>query len=114
MAIAAREMRHALIDHARHAKSEKRGGNAPRISLENLVSDQPGVSPVDVDILDLHRLLGELEQMDPEVSRVLELKFFAGLTDEEIASEAGISFAKVRRHWSFARAWMLARLQNSG
>lgn len=110
LAIASREFRRTLIEHARHSKADKRGGDAPRISLDALATDVAGTAP-DVDALALNLLLEELTTLDPEAGRVVELKFFSGLTDEEIAEELQISFAKVRRHWTFARSWFLTRLQ---
>ena len=111
LAIAGREFRRVLIEHARHAKADKRGGGEPRVSLEALAGNEPGHPPaVDADAVAIHRLMEELHKMDPEAAEVVELKFFAGLTDEEAAAESGIGIHKVRRHWTFARSWFLARL----
>jgi RNA polymerase sigma factor (TIGR02999 family) len=110
LAIAAREIRRTLVEHARHAKAEKRGGDAPRVSLEDLAVPPAGLVQEGADMLDLHDLLGQLESVDAEAARVIELKFFGGLTDREVAAEMGISFAKVRRDWTFARAWLVAKL----
>ncbi len=111
LSIASREFRRALVEHARAVKANKRGGDSPKVSIESLNQDQPGVAPVDVDVIHLHDLLEELQKMDPEAGRVVELRFFSGLTDQEIADETGFSFAKVRRDWTFARSWLAARLE---
>jgi len=111
MAIASREFRRALIEHARGAKAEKRGGDIPKVSLDAFHSEQAATRGTNVDFLVVNEILEQLQAMDADAAKVVELKFFAGLTDEEIAEQTGISFAKVRRHWTFARAWMLAKLQ---
>lgn len=114
LAIAGREFRRALVDHARQKSAEKRGGDVPKVSLDDLVNNEPGVQGVNADFLDLHDRLADLHSLDPEAAKVIELKFFAGLTDEEVAAEMGISFAKVRRHWTFARSWLVSKLQTRG
>ena len=110
LAIAGREFRRALVEHARQHRAGKRGGGAPRVSLEDLGHAEPGVAAFDADILSIQDALDQLHQLDDEAARVVELKFFSGLTDEEVAEEMGISFAKVRRHWTFARAWLSSKL----
>ncbi len=109
LAIASREFRRVLIEHARQAKAEKRGGGAPRISIDALAGEEPGHAP-EADAIALHDLIDELQRMDPEAARVVELKFFGGMTDEESAEGSGMSVHTVRRHWTFARSWFLARL----
>ena len=110
LAIAGREFRRVLIEHARQAKADKRGGGGPRLSVDSLAGEEPGHSPIDADIVAVHELMEQLQKMDPEAAHVVELKFFAGLTDEEAAVESGIGIHKLRRHWTFARSWFLARL----
>lgn len=111
LAIAGREFRRALVEHARQHRADKRGGSAPKVSLEDLGHAEPGAAAAfDADALAIDDALEQLHQLDPEAARVVELKFFSGLTDEEAAAEMEISFAKVRRHWTFARAWLAAKL----
>lgn len=115
LAIASREFRRVLIEHARQVKAEKRGGGGPKLSIDELAAaglGEPGMPPptADADALTVHELMEQLAVLDPEAARVVELKFFAGLTDEEAAAESGLSIHKVRRHWTFARSWFLSRL----
>ncbi len=113
LAIASREFRRVLIEHARQAGARKRGGGAPRIALDALTGgSEPGQAPLDEEVVAVQELFEELERLDPEAARVVELKFFAGLTDKEAAAESGIGIHKVRRHWTFARSWFLARLRD--
>jgi RNA polymerase sigma factor (TIGR02999 family) len=101
-AIAARSIRQVLIDHARKKRAEKRGG--PNIAVT--LSHAEGVVPDDQDFEKLDDVLTDLEKLDPQAARVVELKFFVGLEDKEIAETIGVSFARVRRDWEFARAWL--------
>lgn len=107
-AVVARQMRHTLVDHARLKKSSKRGSGAVKLSLDEARETGPAI--VDVDEIDT--ALSELERLDPRAAKIVELRFFGGLTDNEIAEALQISFAKVRRDWDFARAW-LKRYLNS-
>ena len=90
----------------------KRGGGSGRLTIEALAAGggEPGHAPVNADAVAVHELLDQLERMDPEAARVVELKFFAGMTDQEAAAESGIPLPKLRRHWTFARSWFLAKL----
>lgn len=105
-AIAAQAMRRILIDSARARKSAKRGAEkvpiseAPTISVEN-----------DQHLLDLDAALAELSQFDPEQAKIVELRYFGGLTIEETADVLGISPATVKREWSAARAWLFTRMK---
>jgi RNA polymerase sigma-70 factor, ECF subfamily len=104
-AIAAQAMRRILIDAARSRKSLKRGvekvplDDAPTISVE-----------VDRHLLDLDQALTELAEFDPDQSRIVELRYFGGLTIEETADVLKISPATVKREWSMARAWLYERV----
>jgi RNA polymerase sigma factor (TIGR02999 family) len=103
LALSARVMRQTLIDEVRAFKARKRGGGQP-VTL--LVDDMaPGVEAFDPEILD--DLLRRLEAVDPDRARVVELRFFAGLTMEEIAEFLGVSERTVQRRWRGARAWLL-------
>jgi RNA polymerase sigma factor (TIGR02999 family) len=102
-AIAAQLMRQILVDYARRHVAVKRGGGACKLSLEEatLVSKQK-----DVDVLSLDDALKALAKIDPRQSRVVELRFFAGLSLEEISEALEIAPATVQRDWTAARAWL--------
>ncbi len=107
--IAARMMRRILIDHARHHSRDKRGGAAPKLSLDEAV-----VAPAaetDVDLLALDEALTSLAQIDPRGAQIIELRFFSGLTLEETAEVVGISVGTVKRDWSAARAWLYREMR---
>ncbi len=114
-AVAARVMRHILIDHARARQQEKRGG-AALVSLGLLSLDEAlALSDERSDaLLALDDALKELAQRDQRKSQVVELRFFGGLTIEETASFLGISFNTVVRDWEMARAWLYRYLQPEG
>lgn len=101
--IAARIMRQILVEHARARDAAKRGGGACRLTLDAAVaiSDR-----TDVDILELDRALTGLAELDPQQSRIVELRFFGGLTIEDTSEVLGISPATVKRDWVTARAWL--------
>ncbi len=101
--IAARVMRRILLDYAREHRAAKRGGAATRIAFDEalLVSDDHLEG-----ILILDESLQKLAALDPEQSRLVELRFFAGMNVEEIAEVMGISTATVKREWSHAKAWL--------
>ena len=101
--VAAVMMRRVLINHARDHAARKRGGDVERVTLS--VSQEPGVPP-EVDLVGLHDALGRLEAIDPRKSRIVELKFFGGLTTEEIGEVMQVSPATVKREWSFSKAWL--------
>src|SRR5688572_16207797 len=106
--VAATVMRRLLVDHARQHGATKRGA-ACTVSLED--SDNVGVvSAMDLDILALNDALVELAQVDPVRARMIELRFFAGLTTDETAEAMGVSAASVTRGWRLARAWLHHRL----
>ena len=105
--IAARLMRQILINHAEARHAAKRGGVAERISLsdvDRLVEEQ------NIDLIALDEALKSLEEIDPPQCRIVEMRYFAGLTIEEIAEVMGISPATVKREWSAARAWLRIEL----
>ena len=107
-AIAAQMMRRILVDHARHEHREKRGGGSIVVPLnEAEAAAAPGES---VDALDLDRALQKLEQLDPTHGRIVELRFFAGLTVEETAAALGVSTATVKREWALAKGWLYREL----
>jgi len=107
LGVAAICMRRVLVDHARARGREKRGGNATKMSLDAAIA----IASADgVDVLDLDDALHALAESFPRQSRVVELRTFAGLELEHIASVCGISLAQVKRDWTFARAWLKAKL----
>lgn len=106
-AVAAQLMRQILVDHARSHRASKRGGNVYKLALED-AEEQPRI--FDVDILALDDALKSLATMDLQQSRVVELKFFAGLSVEDTADVLGISPSTVKRDWTTARAWLFREL----
>jgi RNA polymerase sigma-70 factor (ECF subfamily) len=108
-AIAARMMRRILLDHARRQLAEKRGGGLERVTL---VDDQISADPRGVDVLGLHESLERLAVFDPQQERIVELRYFGGLTIEEAAEVLGISVATVVREWTIAKAWLRADLSD--
>ena len=101
-------MRRILVDHARHERREKRGGGSIVVPLNEA---EAAAAPVEsVDALDLDRALQKLEQLDPTQGRVVELRFFAGLTVEETAAALDISPATVKREWALAKGWLYREL----
>ena len=105
--IAAQAMRRILVDHARAHAADKRGGALRKVPLEDAMAiDRVG----DVDLLALDDALTRLAAMDPQQGRVVELRFFGGLTMEETAEVMHISPATVGREWRMAKAWLSAEL----
>jgi RNA polymerase sigma factor (TIGR02999 family) len=101
--IAAEMMRRILINHALAKKADKRGGGAVQVSLSAADAASP---QLDFDIFVLDTALKKLATFDERKSRIIELKFFAGLTIEEIGEVLGIAHATVEREWTTARAWL--------
>ena len=107
--IAAKLMRRILVDHARVKFAEKRGGaDQQRLSI---TSAQGLSATPDLDILALHEALEELKVMDPQQERIVELKFFGGLSIEETAEVMNLGHATVERDWKMARAWLRLKLR---
>jgi RNA polymerase sigma factor (TIGR02999 family) len=107
--IAAQLMRRILVDHARVKHAEKRGGSEQqRLSITS--AQALGTKP-DLDVLALHEALEELATIDPQQSRIVELKFFGGLSIEETAEVLGVGHATVERDWKMARAWLRRKLE---
>jgi RNA polymerase sigma factor (TIGR02999 family) len=110
-AIAAQTMRRILIDHARGRVAEKRGGVQQRVTMTAV----EGFNPVaySEDVLALDQALTKLESADPRAARVVELRFFGGLSEDEVAEALGVSVITVKRDWKVARAWLIGRLRPS-
>ena len=102
-AIAAQLMRQILVDYARHRRASKRGGGVCRLTLDDAVALP---ARKDVDVVALDDALNALAEVDPRQSRVVELRFFAGLSLEETSEVMGIATATVQRDWTAARAWL--------
>jgi RNA polymerase sigma factor (TIGR02999 family) len=107
-AAAANSMRRILLQHARNRGRQKRGGSRRRVSLD--VIDLAVEADPD-EILTLDEAIEQLEAQDPNLARVVELRFFAGLTDEQVAEVLGVSDRTVRREWKLARAWLAHELR---
>jgi len=105
--LAAVMMRRILANHARDRVAGKRGGGAERVPL-TLVGE--AIGPPEMSLLDLHEALDRLSDSDPRKAQIVDLKFFGGLTTEEIAETLRISSATVERDWKFARAWLRVAL----
>jgi RNA polymerase sigma factor (TIGR02999 family) len=102
-AIASRAMRNVLIDHALRRKTVKRGGGELNVTLDD--SAESRERPLD-ELIALSRALDELERLDERQARIVECRFFGGLSIDETAEALGISAATVSRDWTFARAWL--------
>jgi RNA polymerase sigma factor (TIGR02999 family) len=107
-AAAAEAMRRILVEHARHRSRVKRGGRMQRVSLDDaplLTIDQPPD-----ELLSLDEALNALAEKHPEKARLVNLRFFAGLSIGQAAEALGISTATADRHWAYARAWLYRRM----
>ncbi|MDP6368681.1 MAG: sigma-70 family RNA polymerase sigma factor [Planctomycetota bacterium] len=109
--VAATAMRHVLVDHARAKKAGKRGGGRPKISLEEaLVLYEERA----IDLIALDEALEKLGQLDAQLARIVDLRFFGGLSNAEVASVTGASLRSVERGWPTARAWLRKCLTDAG
>jgi RNA polymerase sigma factor (TIGR02999 family) len=109
-AVAAQLIRRILVDHARHRNAAKRGGMATRLQLDSSIASVAGDI---VDAIALDTALKGLEALDAQQARVIELRFYGGLSIEETASALGVSPATVNRDWVTAKAWLYRQLQDS-
>jgi RNA polymerase sigma factor (TIGR02999 family) len=110
--VAAGLMRRILVDDARRRRAEKRGGGWERVTLAGDEAAVNGHS--EVDVLSLHDALERLAEFDPQQARIVELRYFGGLTIDETAEVVGISAATVVREWTIAKAWLRADLSRRG
>ncbi len=101
-------MREILVERARARAAAKRGGSQVRVSLSDVRASGKDAS---FDMLALHEALERLSKMDPQLVRIVELRFFGGLTVEETAEEMGTSPASIKRAWSMARAWLKREME---
>jgi RNA polymerase sigma-70 factor (ECF subfamily) len=111
LALCAQVIRRILVDHARRRGYAKRGGKAIRVPLDDvlLASESRGI-----DVLALDQALESLAELDPRKSRVVELRYFGGLTVDEIAGVLGISPETAKRDWKMAKAWLFEALTRAG
>ncbi|MCA9309742.1 MAG: hypothetical protein KDA21_00945, partial [Phycisphaerales bacterium] len=109
-AVASRAMRQILVDHARGRGRQKRGGGWLRVTL----SETPAPNPVgEIDIIALDEAMNELEALDARKSQVVELRFFGGLTNAEVAEVVGVATKTSEADWYMARAWLRKRLSET-
>ena len=108
--IAAQAMRRILVDHAREKQAQKRGGGAAKVSLDDTV--ELGIGP-DLDLVALDQALTALARIDPQKSRVVELRFFGGLSVDEVAEIVNVSPRTVAREWRAAKAWLYGELSGA-
>ena len=108
-AVAAQAMRQILVSYARSQRSQKRGGGALKVELDEAALVSPEESK---EIVDLHEALDRLATLDSRKAQVVELKYFGGLNYDEMAEVLKISRVTVRRDWEFARAWLHTELHN--
>ena len=110
LALGAQAMRRLLADHGRHQKREKRGGGAQPIPLDDLLTAMAtGPVPIE-DLLVLETALERLEAVDPRAAQVVMLRFFAGMSNPEVAEHLGLSLRTVEGEWTHARAWLKREL----
>ena len=107
-AIASRQMRRILVDIARSENAQRHGGLAPKVSLDHLQIGVEGhsASGQGINLLLLDDALQKLESIDPRAAKVVELRYFGGYTDREVAEALGVGLSTVRRDWDFARSWL--------
>ncbi len=105
--LAAEMMRRILVNHAIERKTKKRGGGETRIALDEAVSF---AEEREVDLVSIDEALGDLTKFAPRQAKIVELKFFGGLTNEESAEVIGISVETVKRDWRVAKSWLFNRL----
>jgi RNA polymerase sigma factor (TIGR02999 family) len=108
LALASQAMRRILIDHARRRLSVKRGEGQAKLSLDEALD--MGVPGVETTLLALDLALEKLTGLYPEMGRVVEMRFFGGLNQDECACVLGVSLRTVQRHWEFAQAWLYREL----
>lgn len=110
-AVAAQAIRRILVDHARGRKRQKRGGDRQRVRLDENVAL---VKSPDVDLLSLDEAMEQLAKLDPRQAQIVELRFFGGLSINEVASYLDVSPRTVDGDWSMARAWLRRAMQTEG
>ena len=109
--ISSQLMRRVLVDHAREHLAAKRGGQLVRVELED---DVEGANRIEVELLMLHQALEDLARLDPRQAQIVEMKYFGGMTEQEVAEALSLSRATVTREWQTAKAWLFGRLTRGG
>jgi RNA polymerase sigma-70 factor (ECF subfamily) len=110
LAVASQSMRRVLVDHARGRRRAKRGGGAMRTSLDAVHVAAASTLDVGTDLADLDDAMARLGAIDPTSARIVEMRYFAGMEEREIANVLGMSDRSVRRHWTHAKAWLAREL----
>ena len=115
VAIAALSMRQILVQRARARNAAKRGGGAERVTFDERAMRAPAAADAGdaTDLVALDDALSRLAEFDPEQARIVELRYFGGLTIEETAEATGVSPATVKRQWAMARAWLKLQLESA-
>jgi RNA polymerase sigma factor (TIGR02999 family) len=113
-AYAAKTMRHVIIDSAREFQAERRGGGAPHVTLAGDDALQVPDSRASEELIRVNDALLELETLDPELVQVVEMRYFGGYSEQEIADFQGVTERTVRRRWDKARAWLYVALGGTG
>jgi RNA polymerase sigma factor (TIGR02999 family) len=109
-AMASQAIRRILVDHARSLQRAKRGGNRQKLQLDE--AQALGATSPDLDLLELDGALAALGEEHPDKVKVVEMRFFAGLTNDEIAEVLEVTTRTVERYWQFARAWLFRRISS--
>lgn len=110
-AVAAEIMRRVLVDHARRRAASKRGAGVLAVPLDDIAETVAQPEVRDLELLAMDDALTRLGELDPQQARVVELRFFAGLDVEEVATVLGVSSRTVKREWRAARAWLLSEIE---
>lgn len=113
-ALAARTMRHVIIDAARAHQAERRGGDVEHVSIDDEEAPQVPDTRVSTELMRVNDALLELETLDPELVQVVEMRYFGGYSEQEIAELQGVTERTVRRRWDKARAWLYVALGGEG
>jgi RNA polymerase sigma factor (TIGR02999 family) len=110
-ALSAKIMRQVLVDHARRKDAAKRGGNWLKVTLQKAASPAEDQEVAGIDVIDLDDALKELAEMDPRKAQVVEMRFFAGMTLQEVGEALEVSHGTVESDWFMARAWSRNKLE---
>jgi len=116
LSVASKAMRHILVDYARRKKAEKRGGDMPRVSLEEVRTPSGDVITISEEkaetLVSLDEALKRLAEIEPREAKVVECRFFGGMTIAETAAALGVSPMTVKRDWAMAQAWLLGEMRS--
>ncbi len=117
LSVASKAMRHILVDYARRKKAEKRGGDIPRVSLEDVRTPSGDVITISEEkaetLVSLDDALKRLAEVEPREAKVVECRFFGGMTIAETAAALGVSPMTVKRDWAMAQAWLLREMRSA-